>query len=141
MEFQALMSLHQRELIREIDDDHLNPLAAWLEQRLAKSAVGKLLKKHSPARIREVLTALSDSPGFPLASLLWNASHPDVPLHCFFRIRKHPVFRIISIREESNTVEVHMEIMEPSNRRRITLTRDSQWRLSAPSFSKGAGQG
>jgi hypothetical protein len=141
MEFQALMAIHQRELIKEIDEDHQNPLGAWLEARLAKSSVKKLLKKHTAFQIREVLIALSEADGFPLAKYIWNAAHPDIPLHCFFRIRREPVFQILSIHSEGKTVEVHFEIHTARNRQRITLTRDSQWRLSASSFSKGEGQG
>ncbi len=140
LEFQALMSIHQRELIREIDEDHSNPLAAWLETRLAKSAVKKLLKQHTAAQIREVLVALSEADGFPLANYIWNAAHPDIPLHCFFRIRREPVFQILSIRSEGNTVDLHLEIDRTRNRERITLIRDARWRLSAPSFSKAAAQ-
>ncbi len=140
LEFQALMSIHQRELIREIDEDVQNPLAAWLEYRLAKSSLKKLLKKHSAARIREIFVSLSEAPGFPLAKYLWNAPHPDVPLHCFFRIRKQPVFQILSIHDEGNAIEIHVEITKPRNRQRIRLVRNAQWRLVAPSFSKDAGQ-
>lgn len=141
MEFQAMMAIHQRELIREIAEDHQNPLAAWIESRLAKSVVKKLLRKHTALQIREVLVALSELPGFPLAKYLWNAAHPDIPLHCFFRIRKEPVFQILSMQAVGDTVELHMEIHHSRNRERITLVRDGQWQLSAPSFSKGAGQG
>lgn len=141
MEFQALMAIHQRELIREIDEDHRNPLAAWLEARLAGLSVRKLLKKHTAFQIREVLVALSEADGFPLAKYIWNAAHPDVPLHCFFRIRREPVFQILAMRTEGNTVVVNLEILRPKNRQTVTLTRDSRWQLSAPTFSKGAGQG
>jgi hypothetical protein len=139
-EFQALMALHARELIQEIEEEHHNPLAAWLESRLARASVKKLLKKHSASQIREILSALAEAPGFPLAKYLWNASHPDVPLHCFFRIRKSPVFQILSITTEGNTVELHLEIHATRNRQRITLTRDANWQLSAPSFSRAEGQ-
>lgn len=139
-EFQAMMAVHQRELIREIEEDHQNPLAAWLESRLAKSSVKKLLRKHTPYQIREVMTALSEAPGFPLAKYLWNAAHPDIPLHCFFRIRKEPVFQILSMKSVGDTVEVHLEILNSRNRERITLVRDAHWQLSAPSFSKAANQ-
>ena len=141
MEFQALMSVHQRELIREIDEDHQNPLAAWLESRLAKSSLRRLLKKHTAFQIREVLIALSEAEDFPLAHYIWNAAHPDIPLHCFFRIRREPVFQILSIQNKADSVEVHIEIHHTRNRRRITMKRDSQWRLSAPSFSRGADKG
>ncbi len=140
-EFQALMALHARELIKEIEEEHQNPLAAWMDSRLAKSSVKKLLKRHSAFQIREILSALAEAPGFPLAKYLWNASHPDVPLHCFFRIRKTPVFQILSIIAEGNTIELHLEIHAIRNRQRVILTRDSDWRLWAPSFSTAAGQG
>ena len=139
-EFQSLMSIHQRELIREIDEDHQNPLAAWLESRLARASVKKLLRKNTAFQIREVLIALSEAQGFPLAKYLWNAPHPDVPLHCFFRIRKEPVFQILSIEAIGDTVELHLEIHQSRNRERVTLVRDDRWQLSAPSFSKDAGQ-
>ena len=106
MEFQALMAIHQRELIKEIDEDHRNPLEAWLESRFARLSVRKLLKKHTAFQIREVLAALSEADGFPLAKYIWNAAHPDVPLHCFFRIRREPVFQILAMRSEGNTVVV-----------------------------------
>ena len=140
-EFQALMALHARELIREIDEEHQNPLGAWMEARLAKAAVKKLLKKHTPFQIREILSALAEAPGFPLAKYLWNASHPDVPLHCFFRIRKTPVFQILSITTAGNQVELQLEIHSVRNRQRITLTRNEAWQLCAPSFSTNAAQG
>lgn len=134
-EFQRLMAEHAREIIGEIEEDHRNPVAAWMETRLAVSAVKKLLRKQSAHRIREVLVALSEAPGFPLAKYLWNASHPDVPLHCFFRIRREPVFRIVEMAAKGGGVEIEMEIFEKKNRRRVTLRRDAGWRLEAPSFS------
>jgi hypothetical protein len=133
-EFQSLMAIHARELIAEIEEEHLNPLAAWIETRLAKAAVKRLLRKHSEFRIREILAALSESPGFPLANHLWNAPHPDVPLHCFFRIRREPVFQILSIRGDADATEIHVEILRPRNRTRILLRRDPGWQLRAPSF-------
>lgn len=139
-EFQSLMAIHARELIAEIEEDHQNPLAAWVESRLAKSAVKRLLRKHSAFRVREILTALSEAPGFPLAKYLWNAPHPDVPLHCFFRMRREPVFQILSIREEAEITEIQVEIFRTRNRSHIVLRRDPDWRLEAPSFSKGAGR-
>lgn len=139
-EFQSLMAIHARELIAEIEEDHQNPLAAWVESRLAKSAVKRLLRKHTAFRIREILTALSEAPDFPHAKYLWNAPHPDVPLHCFFRMRREPVFHILSIREDAEITEIQVEIFRPRNRSRIVLRRDPEWRLRAPSFPKGAGR-
>lgn len=140
-QFQTLMAVHARELIAEIEDEHQNPLAAWIESRLAKSSVKKLLRKNTPFQIREILIALSEAPGFPLANFLWNAPHPDVPLHCFFRIRTEPVFQILSIRSEGSQTEIRVEILHTRNRKRITLTRDAAWQLQAPSFSRGGDQG
>lgn len=134
-EFQSLMAIHARELIAEIEEDHQNPLAAWIESRLAKAAVKRLLRKHSEFRVREILTALSEAPGFPLAKHLWNAPHPDVPLHCFFRMRREPIIQILSIREDADVTEIHVEIFRPRNRSRITLRHDPEWQLRAPSFS------
>jgi hypothetical protein len=139
-EFQSLMAIHARELIAEIEKDHQNPLAAWIESRLARAAVKRLMKKHSEFRIREILTALSESQGFPLAKYLWNAPHPDVPLHCFFRIRREPIFQILSIREEADSTEIHLEIFRSRNRTRMILKRDPDWQLRAPSFSKDVGR-
>ncbi|MDP4780420.1 MAG: hypothetical protein NWR51_10795 [Akkermansiaceae bacterium] len=136
-EFQTLMAIHARELITEIEEDYQNPLAAWIEMKLAMRVAKKLLKKHTTFQIREALTALSEAPGFPLAKYLWNAPHPDVPLHCFFRIRKNPTFQILSMETIGDTVELHVEIYRPRNRERIVLNRDDRWRLTAPSFSKG----
>jgi hypothetical protein len=138
-EFQSQMAIHARDLIAEIEEDHQNPLAAWIESRLAKATVNRLRRKHTDFRLREILTALSESPAFPLANYLWNAPHRDVPLHCFFRIRREPIFQILSIREEADMTEIQLEIFRPRNRTRIVLRRDSDWRLRAPSFSLGAG--
>lgn len=139
-EFQTLMAIHARELITEIEEDHQNPIAAWIETQLAVRSVKKLLRKNSAYQIREALTALSEAPGFPLAKYLWNAPHPDIPLHCFFRIRKSPTFQILSMENIGDTVELEVEIYRLKNREHFTLTRDARWRLTAPSFSKGADQ-
>lgn len=135
IEFQTMMAIHARELIREIDEDHRNPIAAWIELQLATRSVKKLLRKHTALQVREALVALADAPGFPLAKYLWNAAHPDVPLHCFFRIRKEPAFQILSMDPKGNSLELHVEIHRPKNRERILLTRDARWKLRAPSFS------
>lgn len=140
MEFQTLMAIHAREIITEIEEDYQNPIAAWIEMQLAIRSVKKLLRKHSAFQIREALTALSEAPGFPLAKYLWNAPHPDIPLHCFFRIRKSPTFQILSMDTIGDTVELHVEIYRLRNRERITLIRDDRWKLTAPSFSKGEEQ-
>jgi hypothetical protein len=67
------------------------------------------------------------------------------PLICIsnnhqIRIRREPLFQILSIREEADVTEIHVEIFRPRNRARIILRRDPEWQLLAPSFSKGAGR-
>jgi hypothetical protein len=105
-EMQALMALHARELIAEMEEDYLNPAAALMEQLLARRQSSKLARKHGGRLLREVLYALSEAEDFPPAKYLWNALHPDVPLHCFFRIKRVPVFRILAIEWEAGTVKV-----------------------------------
>mgnify|MGYP000190891409 FL=1 len=96
-EMHALMALHARELIAEMEDDYQNPAAAWLESVLARRAAGRLVRRHGARLLREVFAALAEVPDFPPARYLWNANHPELPLHCFLRIRREPVFRILSI--------------------------------------------
>ncbi|MCU0781057.1 MAG: hypothetical protein MUF04_08150 [Akkermansiaceae bacterium] len=129
-EFQALMAVHARGLIAEIEEARLNPLAAWLETARAKAEVRRLLRKHRPSLVREILMAVADHPEWPLLSgLLWNAGHPDVPLFCFFRIRRIPVFRLIEIEEDGDRVRILIEAVAAGNRQRLTLRRDGNWRL------------
>jgi hypothetical protein len=82
-ELQALMALHAKELIAEMEEDYQNPAAAWIETLLARRAASRLVRKHGSRLLREVLIALAELEEFPPAKRLWNAAHPDVPLHCF----------------------------------------------------------
>lgn len=132
-ELQALMAMHARELIAEMEEDHQNPAAAWLETLLARRAMGKLTRRHGSKLIRDVLVALSEAPDFPPARFLWNASHPDVPLHCFLRMRRAPVLRIAGMDAGPEEVSVIIEHGDPgrgrASRRLFTLRRDDCWRL------------
>ena len=134
-ELQALMALHARELIREMEEDYQNPAVAWLEGLLARRAAGKLVRRHGGRLLREVLMALSEVQDFPPARYLWNSSHVDVPLHCFFRMRREPVFRIVSLESKSGEVTVVTEYGEAAKgkgtRRTFFLRRDPQWQLKA----------
>ncbi|HEY1081822.1 MAG TPA: hypothetical protein VGE29_06140 [Prosthecobacter sp.] len=96
-QFRAAMALHAQEAIVEMEEDHLNPAAAFLEQMRCRRLASKLLKKHEETVIREVLIALADLSDFPPGRQLWNAAHPHIPLHAFFRSHRRPVFRIISL--------------------------------------------
>ncbi len=134
-EMHALMALHARELIREMEEDYQNPAAALIESLLARRAAGKLARQHSKRLLREVLVALADVADFPPVRNLWNASHPDVPLHCFLRIRREPVFRILSIEARSGEfvvlVEHGLAAKGKAERKMFLLKRDERWKLRA----------
>jgi hypothetical protein len=132
-ELHAMLAVHARELIREMEDDHQNPATAWIEGMLARKAVRSLTRRHGKHLLREVLVALSEIPDFPPACRLWNASHPDVPLHCFLRIRREPVFRILRMVVRDEIVELIVEHGAAGRGRgtqqSFMLRRDNQWRL------------
>ncbi len=134
-ELHALMALHARELIQEMEEDHQNPAAAWIEGLLARRAASRLVRLHGARVLREVLVALADVPDFPPARYLWNAAHPDVQLHCFLRIRREPVFRILSVMAKSGEFRVLVEHCEAAKgkgaRRSFLLKRDLNWKLVA----------
>jgi hypothetical protein len=137
-ELQALMALHARELIQEMEEDHQNPAAALLETLLARRAASQLVKRHGARLIREILIGLAELPDFPPVRHLWNAAHPDVPLHCFLRIRREPVFRIASLTPKPGGIIVIIE-HGPAGRGKATrqtflLARDANWKLRAESM-------
>jgi hypothetical protein len=125
----AALAWHQRELIAEMIEDRLNPAAAWIEQALAKRAAARLLRRHAERRVRAVMVALAEVPGFPLARWLWNAGHPDVPLHCFLRIRREPVFRLRKLENQPGQVVASVEHGDRDPRRvsreRFTLAHQA----------------
>ena len=130
---QALMAAHARELIAEMEEDYRNPAAAWLETLLARRAAGRLVRRHGGRLVREILVALAEVPDFPPARYLWNAAHPDVPLHCFLRMRREPVFRIPKIVHQSDMIELSVEHGDAgrgrATHRMFRLMRDDRWRL------------
>lgn len=105
----AAMSFHAKGLIEEVVEAHENPLAAWWEGILARKLASRLSARHGEKRVRQVLHALSEVPDFFPAQWLWNASHPDVPLFCFLRLRKEPIFRIVKIESLAGLVHVTVE--------------------------------
>ena len=132
-ELHALMATHARELIAEMEEDHRNPVAALIESLLARQAVGRLSRRHGARMLREVLVALSELEDFPPARHLWNADHPDVPLHCFLRMRREPVFRILQLTKRDEVIELKIEHGEAKRgrgtRETFILRRDERWRL------------
>lgn len=132
-EMHALMALHARELIKEMEEDYQNPAAALIESLLARRSAGRLVRRHSGRLFREILTALGEVEDFPPARYLWNASHPDIPLHCFLRMRREPVFRISSIKPRGDEFEVEVEYgtagRGKAQKRTFLLKRDDLFKL------------
>jgi hypothetical protein len=108
-ELQATMAMLARDLIEEMVETSKNPLVAYLERRRNQAAVKKLSRKHSPALLREVLSAMGEIADFPPAHLLWNASHRQMPLHCFVRMNHEPIFRVIKMDVSPMKVKVQVE--------------------------------
>lgn len=141
-ELQALMAVHARELIAEMEQDYQNPAAALLENLLARRAAGRLVRRHGSRLVREVLVALAAVADFSPARYLWNADHPDVPLHCFLRMRREPVFRIMGLESRADAIELLVEHGAAKRgrgtRRKFLLKRDAHWHLRAEPADEGA---
>lgn len=88
------MAVHARDIIEEMVETHRNPVTAYIERLRNLTAVRRLSRQHGSSLLREILTALGKIPDFPPAHLLWNASHRQMPLHCFIRMKHEPVFRV-----------------------------------------------
>jgi hypothetical protein len=132
-EMQAMMALHARELIHEMEEDYQNPAAALLETFRARRLAGRLIRRHGGRLLREVLVALAEVRDFPPARYLWNAHHPDLPLHCFLRIKREPVFRVLSLELTRDGLEVAVEHgasgRGQATPRNFTLRRGLDFRL------------
>lgn len=133
-DFREAMAFHARALIEEMEEVHQNPILAWLETLKNRRAASRLAKEHGEWRVREILTALSDVPDFPLANWLWDADQPTVPLYCFFRSRREPVFRILGISSApfklTATVEHGRAKRSESTREKFVFNRDQFGRLT-----------
>ena len=138
-QLQAAMTVHQQRLLVEIAEARKYPVRSSLDERLSRFAARRLERRHGEKIIRMVLGALADIDNFPPADLLWNAAHPDVPLHCFFRLRREPVFRLIRLKVDPLGVKVLIEhgraAKRQTTRQEIQLVRDRFGRLSAGSES------
>lgn len=132
-EFRAAMRIHAEEIIVEMEEDHQNPLAAYLEQILSRRAANKLVRRHGESLVREILLALAEVADFPPARWFWNAAHPHVPLHCFLRTRRDPVFRIVQIEAFPQVINMLVEhgsaAKETIQRERFRLRRDRRGQL------------
>ena len=103
------MAEHAKGLIAEMDEAHRNPVAAFVDQLYNRAMAFILVRKHGEYTVREVLNALADIDNFPPANQLWNAMHSHVPLHCFFRNKSDPVFRILNLDVKAQMITVAIE--------------------------------
>lgn len=128
------MALHARGLIAEMETERKNPKTSYLERLRNFAAARKLVKKCGAARLREILATMGQIEGFPPAQILWNAGHADVPLHCFFRSRIEPVFRIVRLEVAAMKVEIDVEYgpheKSATIRESILLQRDAMLNLT-----------
>jgi len=108
-DFQAAMAEHAKELIEQMDEVHRNPFAAYLDEIHNRAAAFALTFRHGERLVREVLNALADLPDFPPARWFWNALHMHVPLHCFFRTKSEPVFRILKLDAQPQIITLSVE--------------------------------
>lgn len=108
-ELQATFALHQREMIAEIEEMKRNPVAAFVEELLIKREAARVRRQYGEGLAREVFATLAEQPDFPPAILLWNADHRDVPFQCFFRFRREPIFRLISLQNHGMSITVEVE--------------------------------
>ena len=127
-QFRELMAVHTREIIEEMIEVRRNPLVEWIESMRNRRAAAKLVHRHGETIVRQMFVALSDVAGFPLARWLWNADAPHMPLHCFIRSGREPVFRVVQITSSSLswtlTVEHGKAGRGKATRERFMFTRD-----------------
>lgn len=136
-ELHAAMRVHAEALIAEMEEDHLNPLAAAFEEMKRRFAEAKLTRKHNEEEVREVFSALSELADFPPALHLWNAAHRHVPLRCFLRPTREPVFRVLKLEAGSMRVKVTVEYganpKREATREEIDLVRNGAGTLELQS--------
>lgn len=127
-ELHAMMALHARALIVEMEEDHANPLQAMLELWRNRRMAQRWSKRHGERVLRELFAAMARREDFLPGRLLWNAQHGDVPLHCFFRCTREPVFRLLQLKLGTETAVLELEHgPEPLRRVRVTFQRDARW--------------
>lgn len=132
-ELHATMALHARGLITEMEEEYENPKTSYLERLRNFAAARRLIRRHGGPLIREVFSTLGRIEDFPPAQLLWNAGHSDVPLHCFFRSRFEPVFRVKSMDVQPMEITLAIEYgpheKNQTIREKILLKRDGRLQL------------
>jgi hypothetical protein len=140
VELHEKMALHARALIEEMEIEHQHPLESLWEQLRNRHHAVRLSAKHGERRVREVLHALGELDDFIPAALLWNAAHFHVPLHCFIRCKRAPIFRVKKMTSTAMSVTVWIEYNEQEGeeifREKIHLMRTRKWQLEVASREK-----
>ncbi len=108
-EFRTAMAVHAGEIIQEMEQAHANPLVAKFNELMNRREAWKWSRKHGELLMREILCALMDEERFAPARWLWNAAHPHIPLHCFFRTRGTPVLRFLEMKVQPQNVTILIE--------------------------------
>ena len=129
-EMQRLMGEHQKELLKEADYFHSNPILGYIEGLRNKRAARRLVDEHGEAQIRELFHALSWLQDFEPAAFLWNADHWDVALYAFLRMSNEPVFRVREMVVKSSRAVMLVEhgSAKKSETRRERLTFKRHWK-------------
>lgn len=129
----AALQMQQKVLLQEVTDYRKNPVLAFLDETLNRRVALRWKKQFNEAAVREVLAALGEMHDFPPAVYVWNANHQELPLHCFFRSRREPIFRIIKMDILPRLVEITVEYgkskKRDSIREQLTLRRDGNEKL------------
>jgi hypothetical protein len=133
-QFRAMLHVHAQALIEEMTEAHENWLAAWMESLRNRRVARRLAHDYGESLLREIFVALSEVPDFPLAGWLWNADRPHLPLYCFLRSRREPVFRVLRVSTAPFTVAVSVEFGSTKKsealREKFSFERDRFGRLS-----------
>ena len=132
-EFRTAMKVHAGEIIQEMEQAHANPLVAKFNELMNRREAWKWTRRHGELLLREILCALMDEERFPPARWLWNASHPHIPLYCFFRTRGTPLLRFLEMKVNPQNVTVLIEHggseTLPPTREQFHLRRNRQQSL------------
>jgi hypothetical protein len=122
---------HAQLLIAEMVEAKAEPQASWIESMQNRLQATALVRKYGEPILREVFVALSEMPHFPAAHYLWNADHPTMPLDCFLRNRREPLFRVIKLQSAAFIVTLTIEhgTRKSPQRETLTLERDRSGQL------------